>query len=115
MRTSEREVGATRQGLFRREIVVFRFGGIWYDLEWRTRMTNDRKVRVFISSTFRDMHAERDWHARFIYPKRPEAMMKTQNQIPDTDLSWGGTSDQDVLELCPNSKPPACIPSRPHT
>jgi WD40 repeat protein len=89
MRTSEREVGATRQGLFRREIVVFRFGGIWYDLEWRTRMTNDRKVRVFISSTFRDMHAERDHLVTVVFPELRERCERLGLEFFDVDLRWG--------------------------
>ena len=32
----------------------------------------DRIIRVFISSTFRDMHAERDWLVRFTFPELKE-------------------------------------------
>ena len=28
-----------------------------------------KTVRVFISSTFRDMQSERDWLVRFVFPK----------------------------------------------
>ena len=28
----------------------------------------DRHLRVFISSTFRDMHAERDYLVKFVFP-----------------------------------------------
>jgi preprotein translocase subunit SecA/nephrocystin-3 len=30
---------------------------------------NDRQIRVFISSTFRDMQAERDHLVKFIFPQ----------------------------------------------
>lgn len=30
---------------------------------------NDRQIRVFISSTFRDMQAERNYLVKFIFPQ----------------------------------------------
>lgn len=58
---SERPVVTPRQAEFRREILVFVCRGIWYDVERRTRITNDRNDCVFISSTFRDRHAGRGY------------------------------------------------------
>ena len=37
-----------------------------------------RTVRVFISSTFRDMQAERDHLVRFVFPKLREELLKRQ-------------------------------------
>ncbi len=31
-------------------------------------------VRIFISSTFRDMHAERDWLVRFVFQRLREEL-----------------------------------------
>lgn len=61
--------------------------------KWRT-------VRVFISSTFRDMHAERDHLVRFVFPRLREELLKRRIHLVDVDLRWGVTSDQDALEVC---------------
>jgi nephrocystin-3 len=57
-------------------------------------------VRVFISSTFRDMQAERDYLVRFVFPKLREELLRRRIHFVDVDLRWGVTSDQDALELC---------------
>ena len=49
----------------------------------------DRQIRVFISSTFRDMQAERDYLVKFIFP-----------QLRKLCESRGVTWD-DVLPICP--------------
>ena len=59
--------------------------------------TNWTTVRVFISSTFRDMHAERDWLVRFVFPKLREELVKYRIHLVDVDLRWGVTGDQDGL------------------
>jgi telomerase protein component 1 len=60
-------------------------------------------VRVFISSTFRDMHAERDHLVRVVFPalrERPPHLI----YLDDIDLRWGVTreqADRDMaLDLC---------------
>src|SRR6188474_1056061 len=57
-------------------------------------------VRVFISSTFRDMQAERDWLVRFVFPKLREELLKYRIHLVDVDLRWGVTGDQDALGVC---------------
>ncbi len=57
-------------------------------------------VRVFISSTFRDMQAERDWLVRFVFPRLKERLLKHRIHFIDVDLRWGVTSDQDSLGVC---------------
>jgi WD40 repeat protein len=57
-------------------------------------------VRVFISSTFRDMQAERDHLVRFVFPKLREELLKHRIHLVDVDLRWGVTSDQDALGVC---------------
>ena len=59
-----------------------------------------RIVRVFISSTFRDMQAERDHLVRFVFPRLREALLKRRILLVDVDLRWGVTSEQDALEVC---------------
>ncbi len=57
-------------------------------------------VRVFISSTFKDMQAERDHLVRFVFPKLREELLKRRIHLIDVDLRWGVTSDQDAFDLC---------------
>ena len=64
----------------------------------------DRQIRVFISSTFKDMQAERDHLVKFIFPqlrKLCEARGVTWGEV---DLRWGVTDEQaaegKVLPIC---------------
>ncbi|HLF83472.1 MAG TPA: DUF4062 domain-containing protein, partial [Blastocatellia bacterium] len=63
-----------------------------------------KTVRVFISSTFRDMHAERDYLVRFVFPELRERCAKRRLHLVDVDLRWGVTEEEAeqgrVLELC---------------
>nr|MDO8115022.1 DUF4062 domain-containing protein [Candidatus Sigynarchaeota archaeon] len=65
--------------------------------QWRT-------VRVFISSTFRDMHAERDWLVRVVFPELRERCAKRKLHLVDIDLRWGVTEAEaeqgKALEIC---------------
>ena len=63
-----------------------------------------RTVRVFISSTFRDMHAERDHLVEVVFPALRERLEKHRIHLVDIDLRWGVTAEQAdndmVLDLC---------------
>lgn len=63
-----------------------------------------KTVRVFISSTFRDMHAERDYLVRFVFPELRQRCAKRRLHLVDVDLRWGVTEEETeqgrVLELC---------------
>ena len=59
-----------------------------------------RTVRVFISSTFKDMQAERDHLVRFVFPRLREELLKRRIHLADVDLRWGVTAEQDALEVC---------------
>jgi uncharacterized protein DUF4062/AAA ATPase-like protein len=63
-----------------------------------------RTVRVFLSSTFRDMHAERDHLVKVVFPALRERLEKHFIHLIDIDLRWGVTREQAendrVLELC---------------
>lgn len=59
-----------------------------------------RTVRVFISSTFRDMQAERDHLVRFVFPRLRETLLRRRIHLVDVDLRWGVTGEQDAFDLC---------------
>ena len=50
-----------------------------------------RTVRIFISSTFRDMQAERDYLVKFVFPKLREQLEPYRFHLIDIDLRWGIT------------------------
>jgi hypothetical protein len=53
-------------------------------------MARDREtVRVFISSTFRDMHAERDHLVTVVFPGVRERVEQLGLEFFDVDLRWG--------------------------
>ena len=65
--------------------------------KWRT-------VRVFISSTFRDMHGERDLLTRFVFPELRARAHARNIQVYEVDLRWGVTESDArshrALEIC---------------
>ena len=69
-----------------------------------TGRTQDRIIRVFVSSTFRDMHAERDHLVRFVFPELKERCRKQRVNLIDVDLRWGVTEadaqDGKALDIC---------------
>ena len=46
-------------------------------------------IRIFISSTFRDMHAERDHLVKVVFPELRERCAKRRLHLIDVDLRWG--------------------------
>jgi len=50
---------------------------------------SDRKIRVFISSTFKDMHAERDHLVTVVFPELRERIEQLGLEFFDVDLRWG--------------------------
>ena len=67
-------------------------------------MIKKQKVRVFISSTFRDMHSERDYLIKEVFPELRERCLRKGLQLIDVDLRWGVTEIEaeqgKVLEIC---------------
>jgi nephrocystin-3 len=53
-----------------------------------------RTVRVFVSSTFRDMQAERDYLAKVVFPELRDRMSKRNLHLVDLDLRWGVTEEE---------------------
>uniref|UniRef100_UPI00398E90D5 telomerase protein component 1-like n=1 Tax=Pristiophorus japonicus TaxID=55135 RepID=UPI00398E90D5 len=66
-------------------------------LRWRT-------VRVFVSSTFRDMQAERDLLTRCVFPELRARAARHFVWVQEVDLRWGITEEESrgnrQLELC---------------
>src|SRR5262249_7522378 len=63
-----------------------------------------KTVRVFISSTFRDMYAERDHLVKVIFPALRERLETHRVHLIDIDLRWGITREQaendQALDVC---------------
>ena len=63
-----------------------------------------RTVRVFISSTFRDMHAEREELVKRVFPQLRKLCEERGVGWAEVDLRWGVTEEQaqrgEVLPIC---------------
>ncbi|HEY6890875.1 MAG TPA: DUF4062 domain-containing protein [Solirubrobacter sp.] len=63
-----------------------------------------RTISVFISSTFRDMHAERDQLVKIVFPSLRERLQPYRVHLVDVDLRWGVTQEQSdndaAADLC---------------
>jgi tetratricopeptide (TPR) repeat protein len=68
------------------------------------RDSRDRVIRVFISSTFRDMQAERDYLLKFTFPQLRRLCESRGVTWGEVDLRWGVTDEQSaegkVLPIC---------------
>jgi len=56
--------------------------------------TPEKQVRVFISSTFRDMHAEQDHLVTVVFPELRERVEQLGPEFFDVDLRWGVTGKE---------------------
>eukprot|EP01124_Arcella_intermedia_P006950 TRINITY_DN1421_c0_g1_i1.p1 TRINITY_DN1421_c0_g1~~TRINITY_DN1421_c0_g1_i1.p1 ORF type:complete len:2329 (+),score=518.76 TRINITY_DN1421_c0_g1_i1:65-7051(+) len=76
---------------------VVRYPNIVSGTPWRT-------IRVFISSTFLDMHGERDVLTRIVFPELKERAKQRKLDIVEVDLRWGVTEEESQqgksIELC---------------
>jgi len=65
---------------------------------------DDRVVRVFVSSTFRDMQAERDELVKWVFPQLRKLCEERGVIWSEVDLRWGITQKQaekgEVLPIC---------------
>lgn len=61
-----------------------------------------RSVRVFVSSTFRDMHAERDVLVRSVFPELRRRAAPHRLYLQEVELRWGVTEEESerAAELC---------------
>jgi nephrocystin-3 len=69
-----------------------------------SKSQTQRVVRVFVSSTFRDMHGERDYLATHVFPDLRDRCRKRQVEFVAVDLRWGITEEQsqrgEVVPIC---------------
>jgi nephrocystin-3 len=67
-------------------------------------LRHNRQIRVFISSTFRDMMAERDLLTKQVFPELRRICARRFVTFTEVDLRWGITKEQSaegkVLPLC---------------
>ena len=67
-------------------------------------LAKNRVVRVFVSSTFRDMHRERDILTKHVFPQLRKLCEERGVGFVDVDLRWGVTEEQtqrgEVLPIC---------------
>ena len=72
-------------------------------------MTNNtaiqtREIRVFLSSTFRDMDAERTYLVKQVFPKVRAACLERQVGFSEIDLRWGVSEEESkngaTVEIC---------------
>jgi len=68
------------------------------------RLSEQRVIRVFVSSTFRDMHAERDELTKRTFPQLRKLCEQRGVTWGEVDLRWGVTDEQKaegkVLPIC---------------
>ena len=64
----------------------------------------NRKVRVFISSTFSDMQSERNMIVHSVFPRLRKAFSAKLIDITEVDLRWGipeeDSENSRILEIC---------------
>ncbi|MBN1654911.1 MAG: DUF4062 domain-containing protein [Deltaproteobacteria bacterium] len=61
----------------------------WRPPEWR-------RAHIFISSTFNDMHAERDYLVKRVFPQLQDWCERRRIRVIDVDLRWGVTEDDAI-------------------
>ncbi len=64
-----------------------------------------KRVAVFVSSTFSDMHAERDYLVKRVFPDLQDWCERRRLRLVDVDLRWGGTEEdatqnRNVVQTC---------------
>lgn len=66
--------------------------------------TQDRRIRVFISSTFRDMIGERNDLMSHTWPELRRLCQERHVELVEVDLRWGIAEEQstrkETLKLC---------------
>ena len=67
-------------------------------------LIDNRQIRVFISSTFRDMQDERNYLMKRTFPKLRKLAAKRDVTLTELDLRWGITEEESksgkVVEIC---------------
>ena len=65
---------------------------------------NNRSIRIFLSSTFRDFGEERDLLVKRVFPALRARLKDRFVELVDVDLRWGITVEEaergEVLPIC---------------
>ena len=60
--------------------------------------------RIFVSSTFSDLHAERNALQKFVFPRLRELCLQNGSQFQAIDLCWGVSTeagrDRQTMKIC---------------
>ena len=69
-----------------------------------TNPTETRQIRIFISSTFRDMMAERDYLVTRVFPALRRYCGERDVSLYELDLRWGISEEESkqgkVVDIC---------------
>lgn len=69
-----------------------------------TQRNTNREIRVFLSSTFRDMQSDRDYLIKKIFPEVRKACRQRLVEFTEIDLRWGVTEQEatqgKVVRIC---------------
>lgn len=69
-------------------------------------LIENRQIRVFVSSTFQDMKAERDYLMRTVFPRLRKKAAERDVSFIELDLRWGITEEEaskgKVVQVCLN-------------
>ena len=70
----------------------------------KSNLIDNRQIRMFISSTFRDMQDERDYLMKRTFPKLRKLAAERDVTLTELDLRWGITEEESksgkVVEIC---------------
>jgi hypothetical protein len=70
----------------------------------KTNLVENRQIRIFISSTFRDMQAERDYLVTRIFPLLRRYCAERDVTLVELDLRWGISEEESkqgkVVDIC---------------
>ena len=70
----------------------------------KNNLIDNRHIRIFISSTFRDMQDERDYLMKRTFPKLRKLAAERDVTLTELDLRWGITEEESksgkVVEIC---------------
>ena len=74
-------------------------------MQYDTKAVGWETVNVFVSSTFNDMHAERDYLVKEVFPELREWCERRKLRLVDVDLRWGvteadATKHKRVVDVC---------------
>jgi len=80
------------------------WGGACSELSFERTTPKSRTIRLFISSTFRDMDNERELLIKMVLPELRKMCLERGVFLSEVDLRWGITTEQskagDTIRIC---------------